>query len=451
MKQSMKPNVIVVLGDQWRAQATGYAGNPCVQTPHIDRFADASVNFHQAVSSCPVCSPARASFITGQRPLTHGVFLNDVHLEHRVPSIADVFTDAGYDTAYVGKWHLNARGRSNYIPPQDRQGFDYWKVLECTHAYNRSRYFAGDDPTPRQWDGYDAIAQTEDVCTYLRERQSEKPLFMVLSWGPPHAPYHTAPDRYQAMYHPEQIELRPNVLDDMADQARQMLAGYYAHCTALDDCFGRLLQTIEEMGLADDSIVVFSSDHGDMLCSQGQVKKQRPWEESIRVPFLLRYPHRFGRRGRTVDAMIDTPDVMPTLLGLCGLSTPSSVEGSDFTDHLQGGADPTGGAVVLNCPQPFGQFNRFDHGGVEYRGLRTERYTYVRTLAGPWLLYDNTADPYQLTNLVDSPEYQALCHSLDTELNHRLEQRGDTFESGEDYIRRWGYVVDEKGTVPYEN
>lgn len=446
-----RPNVIFVFGDQWRAQATRYAGNPDVQTPAIDRFASQSINFRNAVSGCPVCSPARGCYITGQRPLTHGVFVNDVHLEYRVSSIADAFAAGGYDTGYIGKWHLNGRGRSSYIPPADRQGFDYWKVLECTHNYNHSLYYEHDNPTSKTWPGYDAISQTDDACSYIHNHKRDRPFFLILSWGPPHEPYDSAPDRYRALYRPDQIQLRPNVPDTIAHESRKMLAGYYAHCTALDDCFAQLLRTLDETNMADDTIVLFTSDHGDMLGSQGHEKKQRPWDESIRVPFLLRYPAKFGHHGRVVDALIDTPDVMPTLLGLAGLPIPASVEGCNFTGYLGGGADPNDGAVVLTCLHPFGQFNRVDYAGVEYRGLRTQRYTYVRTLAGPWLLYDNQTDPYQLTNLVDHADSQPLRQTLDAELSRRLQQRHDTFEPGDVYIERWGYAVDQKGTVPYQN
>ena len=122
-----KPNIVFVFGDQWRAQATGYGGDPNLQgmTPNLDKLASESVNLSNAVSTCPVCTPCRASLLTGQYPLTHGLFLNDAPLRSEALTIAEVCKDAGYDTAYVGKWHINAGGRSNYIPKERRQGFDY--------------------------------------------------------------------------------------------------------------------------------------------------------------------------------------------------------------------------------------------------------------------------------------------------------------------------------------
>ena len=168
----------------------------------------------------------------------------------------------------------------HYIPPESRQGFDYWKVLECTHDYNNSRYYAGDSGQPLMWDGYDAIEQTQDVQSYLRGRKNEDksntPFLLVLSWGPPHAPYETAPEAYREMYDPAAIELRPNVPPEMAEEARDWIAGYYAHCTALDDCLGALLQTLEEEGLAENTIFVFTSDHGEHARIAGRGKEAAP-------------------------------------------------------------------------------------------------------------------------------------------------------------------------------
>src|ERR1035437_7722611 len=151
------PNIVFVLADQWRAEAFGYAGNPDIKTPNLDRLQREGVQFVNAVSAMPVCSPMRASLLTGQRPLTHGVFVNDVPLNPEAVTIGKVLRTAGYDTGYVGKWHVDGHGRLEFIPRDRRQGFDYWKVLECTHDYNHSAYYA-EDPEKRYWEGYDDIA-----------------------------------------------------------------------------------------------------------------------------------------------------------------------------------------------------------------------------------------------------------------------------------------------------
>lgn len=445
-----RPNILFVIADQWRAQAFGFAGDPNVKTPHLDHFERQCVNFNQAVAGMPVCSPTRASLLTGQRPQTHGVFINDVPLNTNAVTLSKVLKASGYDTGMIGKWHVDGHGsRSAFIPPERRQGFDYWKALECTHAYNRSIYYA-DGPELKMWDGYDAIAQTRDAQQYLRDRaKSHKPFLLWLAWGPPHNPYETAPPQYRAMYSPEKIHLHPNVPQSARATARKELAGYYAHATALDDCFRDLLQTLEETGLANNTLVVFTSDHGDMLWSQNQQRKQRPWEESARVPMLIRAPPSLAIAPHRHAATINTEDVMPTLLGLCGLPIPPSVEGLDFSGAMRGGADPSGGATVLRCISPFGEFTRA-RGGREYRAVRTVSHTYVRTLQGPWLMYDNVADPFQTNNLAGQPAFAPLQARLDALLSDKLKAQRDEFRPGPEYIRQWKYLVDTNETAPYK-
>lgn len=440
-----KPNLLFVFADQWRAQAMGYAGDPNVKTPHLDRMAAQGVNMLNAVSGCPVCSPYRGSLMTGQYPITHGVFMNDVPLPDDRVSFAEVLNDAGYDTGYIGKWHLDGRGRSSFIPPERRQGFQFWMAQECTHAYLNSYYYEGDDPTRKIWKGYDTFAQTDAAIDYMKQDR-DKPFALFMSWGPPHNPYETAPEEFHAHYDAATLELRPNVPPEAEEAARKELAGYYAHCSALDDAMGRLIAALEETGQWENTLVVFTSDHGDLLGSQGQQRKQRPYDEAIRVPMLLD-GGALGVRGRTSDYPMNTVDIMPTVLGLLGVPVPNTVEGDDLTGHIRGGDAPDD-AALLACYQPFGEWHRAG-GGKEYRGIRTERYTYVRDLEGPWLFFDNKEDPYQLRNLVGSAEHTALQARLDAQLKAKLEKVGDEFLPGKAYVEKWGYPLDDTGTVPY--
>ncbi len=444
------PNILFIIADQWRAQAFGFAGDPNVKTPNLDRLENQSVNFTQAVAGMPVCSPTRATLLTGQRPQTHGIFLNDVPLNPNAVTLPKELKAGGYDTGCIGKWHIDGHGRTSYIPPERRQGFDYWKVLECTHDYNKSPYYA-DGPEKLMWDGYDAIAQTRDAQDYLKgHAKSEKPFLLWLAWGPPHNPYETAPAKYRAMYPPDKIVLRDNVPESDRAAARKDLAGYYAHCAALDDCMGELIATLKETGLDQNTILVFTSDHGDMIESQGQKRKQRPWEESARVPMLFRFPSTLGIKVRRVEGTINSEDLMPTLLGLCGKPIPKTVEGFDFTGYLRGGADPSEGATIIRCTTPFGEYTRAQ-GGREYREVRSARYTYVRDLSGPWLLYDNEKDPLQLVNLVNKPAHAKLQAEQEALLKRKLAAQHDEFLPGPDYIAKWGYKVDATGTVRYKN
>jgi arylsulfatase A-like enzyme len=440
-----KPNVIVLIADQWRAQAFGFAGDPNVKTPNFDRLTAEGVRFTHAVSGVPVCSPTRASLLTGQRALTHGVFINDVPLNPDATTIGKVFQQNGYDTGAIGKWHVDGHGRQSFIPRERRQGFQYWKVLECTHNYTNSIYY-GDTPEKLQWSGYDAHDQTRDAAEFLRARgKSEKPFLLWMAWGPPHDPYLTAPEKYRAMYRPEQLQLRPNVPAEVERQTRMNLAGYYAHCSALDDALGTLLETLRESGLEKDTILLFTADHGDMLGSQGMAKKQKPYDESVRVPMIVRWPGGL-KAGAALEAPIVTEDVMPTLLGLAGLPIPGSVEGLDYSGYLRGGPDPGDGAALIACPSPFGEWER-RRGGREYRGVRTARHTYVRDLNGPWLLFDNVSDPYQQRNLIGLPGQAAIQAAMEERLTKKLRAHGDAFLAGPDYIAKWGYTVNENGTA----
>jgi arylsulfatase A-like enzyme len=448
MGATAKPNILFIIADQWRAQAFGFAGDPNVKTPHFDAFERKAVNFTQAISGMPVCTPARASLLTGRRPLTHGLFINDVPLRAEEVTIAEVLREQGYATGCIGKWHVDGHGRSNFIPRERRQGFDYWKVLECTHAYNNSAYYA-DGPEKLKWNGYDAIEQTRDAQRYIEgQAKAGKPFLLWLAWGPPHNPYETAPEKYRAMYDPAKLQLRGNVPKEVEARTRKDLAGYYAHCTALDDCFADLLATLKSSGVAENTIVVVTSDHGDMLGSHGLIRKQKPYEESARVPMLFGLPPALGITPRRVEGAINTEDVMPTLLRLVNVATPRGVEGLDFTGYLRGGRDPSDGAAIIQCAHPFGEYARAT-GGKEFRAVRTKRFTYARDLDGPWLLFDNDRDPYQLENVVDDPGYAKEKAQLDALLKKKLAAAGDAFRPGADYLAKWNYKVNATGTMPY--
>tara|TARA_B110000037_G_scaffold1897_1_gene2236 strand:- start:68 stop:1513 length:1446 start_codon:yes stop_codon:yes gene_type:complete len=444
------PNVLILLADQWRAQASSYAGDPNLSTPHLDRLAEESVNFINAVSGMPVCSPFRASLLTGQRPLTHGVFMNDVQLDTNAVTMAKVFAKQGYDTGYIGKWHLDGHGRlQNVSPGKRRQGFEFWNGNECTHNYNQSVYYDNDDPTRKIWDGYDTFLQTDAAIDYMNEKKSsENPFLMVLSYGTPHAPYHTAPEEYRKRFNPDKIILHENVPDHMKEQAKKDLAGYYAHIVALDDMVGKVITNLKETGQLENTIILFTADHGDLLGSHGAYKKQQPYEESARVPMLYYIPEKLKIVTGAREALMNSEDILPTLLSLCEIPIPDTVEGINYRPYLEG-KEQVGDVTLLSCVQPFGQWNKVKHGGKEYRAIKTKRYTYARDLKGPWLLFDNDKDPYQMNNLIGNEDYSSLQEDLEKRLSKRLTETGDEFLPGIEYIKKWGYPIDETGTVPY--
>jgi arylsulfatase A-like enzyme len=451
----LRPNIIYILADQWRAQDIGYAGNREVKTPNLDQLAAKSVVFTTAVSGCPVCSPHRASLLTGQYPLTHGVFYNDKPLPNEALTIAEVLKEEGYQTGYIGKWHVNGRSENETVQesrnapvPQDRrQGFDFWKVNECTHDYTSGFYY--DEQNQKHfWEGYDAFVQTDTAIQYMQTHAGKDPFLLFLAWGPPHAPYQTAPEVYQQIYNdPEEITLRENVPREEAAKAREQIAGYYAHIAALDKALGDILQALKENDLEKNTILVFTSDHGDMLWSHGMEKKQKPWDESILVPFLVHYPAQLGTAGKKIELPINTPDIMPTLLGLSDVSIPGTVEGKDYSALMKSDAQSLqDSAALIQCPVPFHQWN-YQKGGREYRGVRTPRYTYAHDLQGPWLLYDNQQDPFQMSNLINQPAYAEIQASLEEKLKEKLTATHDEFLPGDAYMQRWGYTYDPQDSL----
>ena len=260
------PNIVYILTDQWRGSALGYAGNPNVKTPFLDTFAKESVNFTNAISVTPVCTPHRAALLTGKFPTTTGMFVNDLYLPSEELTMAEIYKEAGYNTAYWGKWHLDGHGRSTYIPKERRQGFEYWKALECSHNYNKMPYYDNDDPELKHWKTYSPFAIVEDANSYLAARAKEdKPFLAVLSIATPHFPHNSAPQKYKDMYPPDSLILNPNVPKDIETRIRKELQGYYAHATATDAAIGQLLQQIETLQLTDNTIIVFSADHGEMM------------------------------------------------------------------------------------------------------------------------------------------------------------------------------------------
>ena len=443
-QSAKRPNILFILADEWRAQSTGYNGDRNVRTPVLDRLHSQSVSFHTAVSGTPVCCPFRASLLTGQYPLTNGVFINDVELKPNGTTMGEAFKRAGYSTGFIGKWHTYGSPKGLYerrlepVPPEKHFGFDYWKACECSHDYNKSLYFEGSDPTPKYWPGYDAFAQTDDAIAFMENRaKTNDPFCLVLSLGPPHFPLNTAPAEYRAVFKDREILLRDNVPESQRVEAADMLRGYYAHMAALDRCFDRLLSSLDRAGIAEDTIVVFTSDHGDMMLSQGLTTKLHPWDESIRVPFLLRYPRKLGLKGRSLRTPLNAPDIFPTLLGLAGLPIPDSVEGTSHAGIMTGKPEVnTERGTLLSLPVPITEARRY--GFAEYRGLRTPRHTYVRSITGPWLLYDNETDPYQMHNLIGKPDAKTLQSRLDRDLNAELKRRKDDFLPAAEYIRRAG-------------
>jgi len=450
---AQKPNIVYVFADQLRSHALACYGNDQLRTPNIDRLAEEGVMFKNAVSTAPVCGPFRGMLMTGNYPVKNGMVLTDHFLRNPTQYFAEVCQSAGYSTGYIGKWHLDGYSRDGYIPPERRLGFEYWRALECTHDYFDSKYYHQDEKEPRVWKNYDAISQTDTACDFIA-KQKDNPFCLFLSWGPPHDPY-KAPAEYMKRFENKKIRLRENVNDfetaekmwqdcdtELPEKWRNLrkrsklrdkinntqieknYRGYYAAIETLDDCLGKILAELEKTGQLDNTILVFTSDHGDNLGSHRQIGKQLPFEESISIPFIIRYPKKI-KPSTVSDALLSPVDMMPTVLSLAGVTCPE-VDGKDISAAAMGHDKDIQDAVLIMKSIPLST-NWIFNGNGAWRGVRTKRYTYARKAdtKKPWMLFDNLQDPFQMDNLIGKPAFTELQQKLDKRTDELLEQAGD--------------------------
>ncbi|WP_435009175.1 sulfatase family protein [Tundrisphaera lichenicola] len=418
-----RPNILLILPDQWRGMDLGCMGNAEVRTPHLDRLASQGVLFRNTFANTPVCCPARAILLTGKYPHKNGMVANDLRLRESETTLAEILDKAGYRTGFIGKWHLDGGKRQpGFVPPGPRrQGFEYWAASECSHTHFHPTYFLDTD-RPITEDRFEPEVWTDRAIEFLGQG-GDAPFFLVVSMGPPHDPY-GAPEKFMNLYDPARLTLRPNWEGNDPGAARKQLAAYYAAMTAVDEQVGRLMEALEDSGRAKDTIVVFTSDHGDMLGSQGQRLKRKPWEESIRVPGIVRYPARI-EAGRTLDALLSHVDLAPTLLALSGLPAPAGMQGTDLSWVVLGTTDRGPDSAFFQIFVPFAG----DGTPHPWRGIRTDRWMYARTEAGPWVLYDLEEDPYEQKNLARDPAHANELASLESRLNDWMERTDDAWSN----------------------
>lgn len=406
------PNIVFVFADQMRAHAMGCMGNKQVVTPHLDKLASQGLLVTNAISCQPVCTPYRAQLLTGRYSHSTGVIHNDIRLPDSEVVISQLMKQHGYATGYIGKWHLSGN-RNNPVDAKSRRGWDFWAVRNCSHQHLKPEYWLNDSKEPLRVPGWEPDVQTDLAVEFIKKNK-QTPFCLFLSFGPPHNPY-KAPDKYVEMYKDKKLTPRPNVPGGKTESLRQ----YYAMITSLDACMGRINDALNAAGISEHTIVVFTSDHGDMLGSQGHSLKQRPWEESINIPLIIRYPRKI-KTGQTRDWIVSSVDVMPTLLGLCDISIPSQVQGRDYSATFLGNSRTQRDAAFL--------FNVHRGGGpgTDWRGIRTKEWIYAYHFSGDWVMYDLKNDPCQLNNLIDNPKFAAKKIKLTEQLESMRKALGES-------------------------
>lgn len=440
-----------------------------VHTPALDRLAEESVVFTRATATAAVCSPSRAMTMSGAYPSRNGVAGNcretsTDSMSNDITCLTDVLADAGYETSLVGKTHwernlplFDQEGNyvgteaapgghyinfyDTYIPPgKGRHSNRYWyQTIRDKHydplAYSSVPALVGGkkDGEVYHTQGFASVIEADVVIDYLKnkngERDPKKPFSMLWNTIPPHSPYSSVDDCQQDLYDSYYKEMpvdrllnRPNVNEKKANYpANGKTANleldarvYFALVSSVDRQVARILQALDDSGEADNTIVIFTSDHGEMMGSHGLFAKSVIYDEAFLVPLMVRFPQRL--RARTEDLMIGKVDLMPTILGLVGLGSliPESVQGVDYSDGLLTGSfarhgKPTSAAYIMK----------------DEKGVRTARYTYGVNEDGHTQLYDNAVDPYQMKNLDLSSITPEDLRMLKSELGHWLRTAND--------------------------
>jgi arylsulfatase A-like enzyme len=437
------PNLLFLMTDQHSRDMVGCYGNSCIQTPNIDRLATEGLRFHHAVSSFPVCSPMRGMLFSGKHPLQNGCLHNDFPLlAKNGPYFAEVLSQSGYRTGYIGKWHLLGGSRDRPVPQGEmRYGFDETFLTNNCHLDYRPyhSYFwneAGEKQFFNEWEVY---GQTQQALEFLGETSKDnRPFALFVSWHPPHdlgyqqeepmvCRYDTEPDLMH-LYNADNIRLRPHAKDTVA--IRRAYHGHYAMISGVDTAVGWLLEALDRYGLAENTIVVFTADHGDNLSSYGYtIPKDVPQDTAVRVPLLVRWPS-YLPSGVDRDIVVGSLDLMPTLLGLLGLPIPETCQGRNLVEAVYEQKDWLSVEAPLFFLYP-----------SNWRGVYTREATYAfgfvetyrfssdgRRYLSPQpcnFLYDRRDDPYQIHNRFDDPEKSLLQHELHQKTKQWMTYFGD--------------------------
>ncbi len=469
-RDKKKPNVILVFPDNFRAQALGFMNEDPSITPRLNQFAKESVVFTQAVSNFPLCSPFRGMMLTGQYPYSNGVQGNThvgvgdnfggadfgIFLKENACCWSDVLKEQGYSQAFIGKWHLDAPekpyipSRNNprggrmwnaYTPEEKRHGFDFWYSYGAYDDHNKPMYWTNDTPRMEPFfvDQWSAEHEADIAIDYLRNtngkyRDPNAPFSMVIAMNPPHEPFDQVPDKYLNQYADKtsrELNNRPNVdwdkkyKDGMGPEA---MKNYLGQITGVDDQFGRILDEVKALDLEEDTLIVFCSDHGSCMGSNGYLTKNNHTEESMRIPMIFHWKgqldHKFD------DILFSAPDIFPTMFGLMGLEDeiPDTVEGFNYARTVQGKEGDNRPTSQLYLYTPYGgtAFGR--------RGVRTDKYTLVidRKVGKPLdvILHDNINDPYQMVNIAKDNQ-DIVKQLIDDELRYWLDKTGDTWQPSE--------------------
>lgn len=432
-----RPNVVVVFTDDQRWDAMGCAGHPFLKTPNIDRLAREGARFVNAFCTTSLCSPSRASMLSGLYAHAHGVHNNFTDYPAALPSYPRRLRESGYETAYIGKWHM---GEDRDEP---RPGFDHW----ISHL-GQGNYFDTTfniDGKRELLAGYITERITDKAVDWIRKPRG-KPFCLILGHKAPHGPFIPEP-KYAKAFDGTEIR-RPATSKDTGDGkpdwVRQRVTtwhglegpifkacgfsgyedfvrGYYASILSVDDSVGRVYAALRDAGTLDNTLFIFTTDNGYLLGEHGAVDKRAMWEESIRVPMVVRYPP-LVRAGSVVEPMVLHIDLAPSILDVCGAAPLEKIHGRSWTGLLSG----KGGPWRTSFLYEYNYEKQFPY-TPNVRGIRTDTWKYIRYPHGDggpdrWKaeLYNLKDDPLETKNLIDDPSAAGMRTALARELGERM-------------------------------
>ena len=452
-----RPNLLIVMADQFRASAFGFKQIEPVQTPNLDRFAKESVVVSQAVSGYPVSSPTRGMLYSGAYPHVNGILSNcnsntaphNVELRQDLVCWSDVLHDEGYITAHIGKWHMdkpvkpyvecyNNKGTAwnEWCPPERRHGFDYWISYGTYDRHLNPMYWNTDSKREEfyyvnQW----GPEYETDVAIHFLDsiRGQENPFAVMVSMNPPHTGYEQVPDKYKQMYEHLNVDSIADALPCVKGSSeksqryfKRSLANYYACITGVDEQFGRIMKALEKNGQLENTIVIFLSDHGDSMGMHDNIGKNIFYEEAMRVPFFVSWKKKLKPR-LDEKLLYSMEDFCPTILSLMGYKDkiPETVQTRDLSEFIKG--------AKRNLPktQLYMLYSGITKDQCDLttgaRGLRDKRYTYaVRYKKGiiyEEFLFDRKKDHFQMNNLAQ--QRPAKANKMFQEMIRQLTLNGD--------------------------
>lgn len=452
--QTSRPNILVIITDDQRWNTLGLAGHPHIKTPNIDRIGKQGVYFKNAFCTTSLCSPSRASILSGLYAHKHGVRDNFTDFPRTLTHFPARLRAAGYVTAYIGKWHM---GEDDDTP---RPGFDFWASHKGQGKYFDTEFFIQDRRQVLK--GYYTTAVTDLAADWITKRKKDAPFCMILGHKAPHSFYVPEPKYEKAFDHvkidypksaftletqPEWIKTRrttwhgihgplfefrkkfPDERPEAVADFQNMVRSYMATILSVDDSVGRLLKTLEDEGILDDTIVVFMSDNGLLEGEHGMVDKRTMHEPSIRVPLVVRYPGLVApEKAKTVEQMVLHIDIAPSLLELCGAKPLENIQGKSWVKLVQKGDDAGSAPWRSAWLYEYNYEKQFPY-TPNIRGVRTDDFSYMRYPHGDGSpdrhkaeLYDLKNDSDQLKNLVGDPGHKGTLERMQGELTRVMRE-----------------------------